>query len=56
MEAILDSIRSGAFASEWSSEFTDGYPRLKRLRDKLEETAVWQQEQIALQVMRGNSE
>jgi ketol-acid reductoisomerase len=56
MEAILDSIRSGAFASEWSSEFTDGYPRLKRLRDKLEETAVWQQEQIALQVMRGTDE
>ena len=54
MEAILDSIRSGAFAREWSDEFIDGYPRLKRLRDKLEETAVWQQEQIALQVIRGD--
>jgi ketol-acid reductoisomerase len=54
MEAILDSIRSGDFAREWSSEFTDGYPRLKRLRDKLEGTAVWQQEQIALQAIRGD--
>jgi ketol-acid reductoisomerase len=52
MEGILDSIRDGKFSGEWADEYADGYPRLKRLRDKLKETPVWKLEQAILQLLR----
>jgi ketol-acid reductoisomerase len=50
MESILDAIRRGDFASEWGDEYVDGYPRLKRIRDKLEQTTLWKTEQKILQL------
>ena len=52
MEAILDAIRSGKFAKEWADEYADGYPRLARIRDKLKGSALWELEQLALQLLQ----
>lgn len=49
MEAILDAIRRGSFAQEWSAEFSDGYPRLQGLRRQIEESVMHRQEQRMLQ-------
>jgi ketol-acid reductoisomerase len=49
MEAILDAIRRGSFAQEWTAEFSDGYPRLQALRRQIEESALHRQEQRVLQ-------
>lgn len=49
MEAILDTIRRGSFAQEWTAEFSDGYPRLQALRRQIEESALHRQEQRVLQ-------
>lgn len=49
MEAILDAIRRGSFAQEWSAEFSDGYPRLQGLRRQIEESVMHRQEQRVLQ-------
>jgi ketol-acid reductoisomerase len=38
LTAILDQIRSGAFAQDWASEYLNGYPNL---RDYLETLADW---------------
>jgi ketol-acid reductoisomerase len=49
LDAILSSIRDGQFAREWSGEYSDGYPRLKLLRDKFANTTLWQSEQAVLE-------
>jgi len=48
MEAVLDTIRRGDFAQEWSAEYADGYPRLHALRRQLEALPLWQHEQAVL--------
>lgn len=48
MESILETIKRGDFALEWADEFVDGYPRLLRIRDKLEQTTMWRLEQAVL--------
>lgn len=52
MEAILEAIRSGSFAREWADEYTDGYPRLTRIRERLKESVIWKLEQEVLRVLR----
>jgi ketol-acid reductoisomerase len=52
MESILDTIRRGEFAREWADEYADGYPRLNRIRDKLEKTTLWQLERQVLNKYR----
>jgi ketol-acid reductoisomerase len=52
MESVLDSIRSGAFAQEWAADYADGYPRLRALRQRLEQHPIWQHEQTTLAQMR----
>jgi ketol-acid reductoisomerase len=53
MESILDDIRQGEFARNWTSEATDGYPRLATLLENFQNTAMWDHEQEALQALRG---
>jgi ketol-acid reductoisomerase len=44
LENILEEIRRGKFAHEWSSEFANGAPRLAALRNKRAALALWQHE------------
>lgn len=55
MESILESLENGQFARAWADEFTDGYPRLKRLRDRLQQTALWQHEDDVVTIKYGNT-
>ena len=55
MESILDSIRQGNFAREWTAEFTDGYPRMEALRENYENTDMWAFEEETLEALRGLS-
>ena len=52
MESVLDTIRSGDFAQEWSGERADGYPRLDALRRQLENSPVWRDEQDILALLK----
>jgi len=53
METVFDSIRRGDFAQEWAAEYSDGYPRLKALRQQLESLSVWQHEKDTLNMLKG---
>jgi ketol-acid reductoisomerase len=52
MELSLDEIRRGSFAREWSKEFTDGYPRLRKLLKQHSENDVWEMEQQTLERLK----
>ena len=52
MEITLEEIRSGDFAKEWSKEYADGYPRLKKLLKAQENKEMWEMEQQALDFLR----
>jgi ketol-acid reductoisomerase len=52
MEITLEEIRSGDFAQEWSKEYADGYPRLKKLLKAQENMEMWEMEQQALDFLR----
>ena len=54
MESVLDTIRRGDFAQEWASDYADGYPRLESLRRRLESMSIWQLEQAALAMLKGD--
>jgi ketol-acid reductoisomerase len=51
MEITLDEIRRGSFAREWAKEFSDGYPRLRKIQDGLEKLELWNFEQDALDLL-----
>jgi len=48
MESVLETLQRGDFAREWADEFTDGYPRLLRIHDRLNKTTMWRLEQAVL--------
>lgn len=52
MEMVLEDIRSGKFAQEWTAEYHNGYPRLDALRTKRGSLALWQLEQQTLDMVR----
>lgn len=54
MESALDTIRSGAFAQEWATDFADGYPRLKALRRHAESMAIWDHESDTIAQLRND--
>lgn len=51
MEVTLEEIRGGDFAREWVQEFTDGHPRLNKLRKQQESLDLWDMEQQALDML-----
>lgn len=53
MEITLDEIRNGDFSREWAREYSDGYPRLRRLLKKQEEMELWELEQQTIELLRG---
>lgn len=53
MEITLDEIRDGDFSREWAREYSDGYPRLRRLLKKQEEMELWELEQQTIELLRG---
>lgn len=52
MSVTLDEIKRGKFAQEWSREYTDGFPRLKRLRKEQERLDLWEMEQQTIELFR----
>ncbi|MBN1681915.1 MAG: ketol-acid reductoisomerase [Anaerolineae bacterium] len=54
MEAVLGAIRAGDFAQEWATECADGYPRLESLWRRLQNMAIWRDEQRVLDMLRQN--
>ena len=52
MESILDDIRRGDFAQEWSAEYRDGYPRLDTIRRRFEASQMWNNEADVLSILR----
>jgi ketol-acid reductoisomerase len=53
MVSILDMIRDGDFAQEWSNEYTNGYPRLNMLRERYANSTMWRAEREILSILRG---
>lgn len=53
MESILDSIRQGKFAQEWTAEYTDGYPRSNALLKKFRDSQLWEYEEETLSALKG---
>lgn len=51
MEVTLEEVQHGDFAREWAREFTDGYPRLKKLLKFQQALDVWLWEQQALDML-----
>ncbi len=52
METTLHEIRNGDFATEWSREYENGYPRLTRLLQEQERRRLWQLEQGTLERLK----
>lgn len=52
MEAILEEIRSGKFAKEWTAEYLNGYPRLDALRTRRSALSLWELERRAIDLIR----
>ncbi len=52
MEVTLEEIRDGSFAQEWSKEYADGYPRLRKQLRSQEAMDLWEMEQQALDFLR----
>ena len=48
MDAILEEIRRGDFAAEWSREYENGYPNLSKLLQAQEQLTLWALEQGTL--------
>lgn len=44
LESVLEDIRRGKFAHEWSSEYANGAPRLAALQARRAALALWQHE------------
>lgn len=51
MEKVLEEIRGGDFAQEWSKEFADGSPRLNKLKKFYSGKDLWDLEQQTLEMM-----
>lgn len=51
LEAALEDIRNGDFAQEWAREYSDGYPRLHKLRDQHERLDLWDMEQQTIELL-----
>jgi len=52
METILEEIRSGKFAQEWTTEYHNGYPRLDALRNRRAALPLWGLEQQAIAILQ----
>ena len=52
MESTLDEIRNGDFATEWSREYENGYPRLTRLLQAQEKQTLYSLEQGTLERLK----
>lgn len=52
MEITLEQIRDGGFAREWAREYTDGYPRLRKLLKQQERDDLWELEQQTIDLLR----
>lgn len=51
LEDALEDIRNGDFAQEWAREYSDGYPRLRKLRDQQERLDLWEMEQQTIELL-----
>lgn len=56
MEAILEEIRSGAFAQGWTSEYNSGYPNLRELMDRFARWPAWHAEDRTLKLLAGEND
>ncbi len=52
MDATLEEIRSGDFATEWAREYENGYPRLDSLLRAQEQLDLWSLERRTLEMLR----
>jgi ketol-acid reductoisomerase len=52
METALEDIRSGKFAQEFASEYTNGYPRFEALRRKRNTMELWTFEQETIDLVQ----
>ncbi len=50
MEKVLEEIRNGNFAQEWTKEYADGHPRLDKLIKVYESRDIWDLEHQTLDV------
>ncbi len=55
MEAILDEIRSGKFAQDWTSEYSNGYPNLREYMDRFLRWPAWRAEERTIKLIAGQS-
>lgn len=55
MQAILEDLIDGRFARAWADEYTDGYPRLERIRERLQGSPLWSREQDILSIKGGGT-
>lgn len=55
MEVTLREIRDGVFAKEWRGEYSDGYPRLRKLLKQQQELELWELERQALDMLNETS-
>lgn len=53
MELTLNEIRDGQFSQEWSQEYADGYPRLRKLLQDQEKMDLWELEQQTIDMLKG---
>jgi ketol-acid reductoisomerase len=51
-QEALDVIRSGRFATEWSAEQRQGYPRFNELRERASSHPLNDAEKLALEAMK----
>jgi ketol-acid reductoisomerase len=54
LEQTLDDIRRGNFARDWSKEYSDNYPRLRKLLKQHNEAELWDYEQQSLDQLKRN--
>ncbi len=52
LEVTLRDIRSGNFAKEWRQEYSDGYPRLRKLLKAQQGLDLWDFEQQTLDMLK----
>lgn len=51
-ELILEEIRKGKFAQEWTNEYHNGFPQLEAMRTKRANLPVWRAESDAIEMLR----
>lgn len=56
MEVTLDEIRQGDFSKEWAREYSDGYPRLRKLLKQQESMDLWELELQTIELLHGYDE